>query len=83
MTFLQQIERIRYIHYLISSHSTGAPDNFAEKLNLSRRQMYNLLEELKDIGLDIAYSRIRRTFYYRYPVELKIEIKMEQLNNEI
>ena len=82
MTLLQQIERIRYMHHLINSNSTGVPDEFATKLNLSRRQLYHLLEELKDQGLEIAYSRMRRTFYYTSPVELKIEIKMQHLDED-
>ena len=81
MTILQQIERIRYMHHLISSNSTGVPDEFAGKLNLSRRQLYHLLEELKDLGLEIAYSRMQQTFYYINTVELKIEIKMQQLDD--
>ncbi len=81
MTILQQIERIRYIHHLINSNSTGVPDEFAKKLNLSRRQLYHLLEELKNLGLGIAYSRMQQTFYYTNPVELKIEIKMQQLDD--
>ena len=82
MTLLQQIERIKYMHHLINSNSTGVPDEFATKLNLSRRQLYHLLEELKDQGLEIAYSRMRRTFYYTSPVELKIEIKMQHLDED-
>ena len=59
MTLFQQIDRMKYIHYLIRTEATGNPNSFAEKLNLSRRQLYYTLEEFNDLGADIKYNRIK------------------------
>jgi DNA-binding transcriptional ArsR family regulator len=64
MNFFKTMNRLGLIHRLISKEITGSPDKFAERLNLSRRQFYNVLSELKDSGIIIKYSRIRQTFYY-------------------
>jgi predicted DNA-binding transcriptional regulator YafY len=64
MDFFKMMDRLSLIHRLISKEITGTPDKFAERLNLSRRQFYNVLAELKDDGIIIKYSRIRQTFYY-------------------
>ena len=79
MTLFQQIERIRYIHRLIRTESTGCPDRLAGRVHLSRRQLYNILEEIKDMGADIKYSRSRETFYYANPFVFQIEIEIKIL----
>ncbi|MDR3339491.1 MAG: hypothetical protein LBT25_05255 [Candidatus Symbiothrix sp.] len=56
MNFFDRIERVQRIHKLIRNESTGAPKEFAEKLHLRERQLYNLLEELKCYGADIRYN---------------------------
>ena len=80
MTLFQQIERMKYIHHLIRTQATGEPDNFAEKLNLSRRQLYNILGALQDFGAEIKYSRMQQTFYYELPFVLEINVKMQCLD---
>lgn len=80
MALFQQIDRMKYIHHLIRTCATGEPDIFSEKLGLSRRQLYNILEEIRDLGAEIKYSRMRQTFYYTYPFVLEIDVKMQLLN---
>lgn len=55
MNFIKQIERIKKIHLLIRTEKTGCPDVFAQKLKLSRRQLYNELEIIKN--LDAAQGK--------------------------
>jgi hypothetical protein len=81
MTLFQQIDRMKYIHYLVRAEATGDPDSFAKKLNLSRRQLYNLLGEFSDFGAEIKYSRIRQTFYSVSPFILKIDVKIKELDD--
>lgn len=64
MALFDIINRAERIHRLIRNESTGTPCEFADKVNLSRRQLYNLLEEFKDYGAEIKYDRIKESFYY-------------------
>ncbi|MDR0834758.1 MAG: HTH domain-containing protein [Candidatus Symbiothrix sp.] len=64
MTPFDIIKRLYDIHLCIKQENTGTPDEFAKKFHLSRRQLYNIIEELKDYGAVIEYSRIRQTFFY-------------------
>ena len=57
MEFIKQIERLQLLNKLVREKRTGSPDELAERLGLSRRQLYFYLEFLKDYGIDIAYSR--------------------------
>ncbi len=65
MQVIKQLNRLKKLDTLIQQAKTGAPDEFANRLGLSRSQLYNILEELKDLGAPIEYNRRLRSFYYR------------------
>uniref|UniRef100_UPI0040485234 HTH domain-containing protein n=1 Tax=Roseivirga sp. TaxID=1964215 RepID=UPI0040485234 len=75
---LKQIERIQRIHELIKKRATGTPKELALKLNLSERQIYNLLELMKALGAPITYSSKLYT-YCKLPFGL-IQLKLEFLS---
>ncbi|MDO5665838.1 MAG: hypothetical protein Q4G63_11365 [Bacteroidia bacterium] len=79
MTLFQQIDRINYIDSLIRAKRTGSPDVFSRKLRLSKRQLFNILEELRIEGLDIQYCRYRETYYYRGNKVLHISFVFQDL----
>lgn len=79
MKFIEQIERIQYLDKLIKKRSTGTPEELANRLGISRSQLYNIIGYLNDIGTEINYSRMRRTFYYESggkDVEINFSIKV-------
>jgi predicted DNA-binding transcriptional regulator YafY len=67
---LRQIERMQYIDQLIRLKSTGCPEDFAEKLGVSRRQLFNIIEELKILGAPIYYNKEYKSYCYEYQVRL-------------
>ncbi|MDR1373039.1 MAG: hypothetical protein LBJ17_08010 [Dysgonamonadaceae bacterium] len=69
-------DRMDYFHKLIQREATGTPCEFAEKMKLKRSQLFNIIDEFRDYGADIGYSRIRQTYFYRNDFEIKIEIRM-------
>ena len=77
MNFIKQIERLQLLNKLIQEQNTGSPEELAKRLNVSRRQLYNYLESLKDIGIEICYSRKYDTFYFGDRKKLKINFKFE------
>lgn len=82
MTLFQQIDRMKYIHRLISKERTGDPEHFAGKLTLSKRQLFNILEEMRILGLDIRYSKTRETYYYNGDNYLDISYSLRELSND-
>lgn len=72
MKAIQQLERLKRINEMIKAKSTGSPETLRNKLNISRRQLFKDLELFKDIGAEIAYSKIRESYYYPNGHELKI-----------
>jgi hypothetical protein len=61
---LERKTRLVEIHLLIKQGKTGKPIEFARKFHISRSQMYNIIDMLKDYGAIVKYSRKHRTFYY-------------------
>lgn len=79
MKFAEQIERIQYLDRLIKKRSTGTPEEMANKLGISRSQLYNLVSYLNDIGMNVKYSRTLKTFYYacgKKNIEINFSIKL-------
>jgi len=64
MNFLKQIERLKLLNKLIAQESTGTPEELANRLGLSKRQLYNQLESLKCLGVKIGYCKKQKTYYY-------------------
>lgn len=71
--------RLQQIDQLIRQKRTGNAEELAAKLNISRRQVYYWLEELKSYGLEIDYNRDLKSFVYRKPYEVTIAFTVKEL----
>jgi len=80
MLLFETIDRLSRIHRLIKREGTGTPDEFAERFNIKRRQLYNILDEFKDYGAEIRYSRIKNSFYYLNDFDVSVKISVNQLS---
>lgn len=81
MEFIRQIERLQLINKLIREERTGNPDELAIRLGISRRQLYVYLEYLKDMGLDIQFSRKQNSFVFACQKHVRIDWKFEILES--
>ena len=73
---IQHLERKKLMHRLISDKATGTPLEFAQKINCSRSQLYNIIESLKKDKAPIKYSKARETFYYDGRFDLIFEYSL-------
>lgn len=74
MLLFNEIRRLNRINYLIKHRATGTPDEFASKLNVSRRQLFNLLEVFNTMGAKVKYDRGYETYYYSGDYNLNITV---------
>jgi transcriptional antiterminator len=79
MNFIRQIERMQLLNKLIKEQRTGSPEDLAERLGVSRRQLYAYLEYMKDFGLEICFSRKLNSFVYCDELEMKIDLRIQVL----
>ena len=81
MKLEEQIERIRKLNKLIERECTGCPIELANQLGIQRSTLYESLDYLKSLGLDISYDRQNRTFYYKSNYKLEIYFSLKVLDN--
>lgn len=60
----KQISRIERLDDLIRRKSTGTPAELASKMGVSKRSIYDLMDELRAHGAIIQYNKFSRTYYY-------------------
>jgi len=82
MNFVKQIERIKKMHKLICSEKTGTPVVFARKLSLSRSQLYNELEVIKEFNAPLKYCKKRESFYYETSFDLIVNYSLKTIRND-
>jgi len=64
MSVIKYLNRLRRMDSLISKMATGTPVEFAEKIGVKRSTLFQHLQEMREIGVDIKYSNIRQSYYY-------------------
>jgi hypothetical protein len=73
MSLLKYIERLQRMDLLISMMSTGTPEEFAGKMGIKRSTLFQCLQEMRELGLDIKYSSFRQSYYYADNKRIKIK----------
>lgn len=66
---VKQVERIERLHLLIQRSATGTPLECAIRLDISKRQLYNVIELMREFGAPIYYNDIVKSYCYREEVE--------------
>lgn len=61
---IDYLERLKRLYNIIRLEHTGTMEDMAAKIHTSRRTVYNYLIELKSLGADIRFDRIRNTYYF-------------------
>ncbi|MGB3798400.1 MAG: hypothetical protein WA952_01225 [Lewinella sp.] len=69
----KQLERLRRMHALIKFNRTGRPDEFAERLGISKAGMYRMLAQMKEMGAPIYFDLERQSYGYYESVDLRID----------
>lgn len=70
MSIIRQIQRMKFIDLLVRKRATGNLETFAQKNRLSKRGLTDILQEMKDIGFPIKYSRRLNSYYYEEDGEM-------------
>lgn len=80
MNFIRKIERIQCMNKLIQQEKTGTPNELARRLGVCERQLYNLIESIRDMGIEIHYCKKRKTYTYRNIDSLMINFEFKPIN---
>ena len=75
MSFIKYVERLRRMDSLISMMATGNPEEFAEKIGVGRSTLFQHLQEMRKMGVDIKYSSTRQSYYYADGQRIKVKVE--------
>lgn len=64
MTLKEKMRLLQRAQELIRRKATGTPRELANRLEISERTWYRILEELKDTGLPVVYCKERQSYYF-------------------
>jgi len=60
----QYLNLLLQLDLFIRQKTTGSPPEFAQKMGISERSLYEYLKVLKDLGAPIRFSRQDHSYYY-------------------
>src|SRR5690606_13333029 len=75
MSLLKYIDRLKHMDDLIRRKATGGAEEFAEKLSISKTQLFEDLKEVKELGAPITLCSVRKRYQYEgsYRLVLRFE----------
>jgi hypothetical protein len=62
--YIDLFNRLEQIDFLISCRSTGNPKNFAKRIGVSERALYDTIILMKSLGAPIGYCKQKKTYFY-------------------
>ena len=79
MSTREIIEILRRMDQMIRMRSTGDPEDFASRLGVSERTMYNYLSLLKALGAPIRFSSGKESYEYYEDGRIGLEYEKKHI----
>lgn|SRR5688572_25290676 len=80
MSLIDHIYLLQRVHDRIAHKSTGTPKEFADRLGISERKLYRILEELRDLGAIITFNSDRLSYIYINDVSININLRIDHFD---
>lgn len=64
MWLIKYFDKIKRMDSLIARKATGNPNEFSEKLHLSKRSLMSYLQAMKSLGFPVKFDKERSTYFY-------------------
>lgn len=77
MRIIEKIEVIRRASALIDKETTGPAELFAKRIGTSRTCIFQLLEEIKELGVPIEYNHRKKSYCYTSDKKLIVNNPIE------
>jgi hypothetical protein len=67
---------------LIKEEKTETPEEFATRLGVSSSHRYRCIDEIKELGAPINFSRSRKTYYCEIDFEMKVSYSIQLITEQ-
>lgn len=68
MDIIEKLKQIERFDYLIRRKTTGTPKELSNKIQISERQVYNIINTMKNMGAPIYFCTFRQSYCYKQDV---------------
>ncbi len=75
MCFEERIQQMLFIHESIKKLKTGSYSDLAQKLDMSKSNVYRIFETLRGFGAEIEFDRTLNSYYYKNNFDIDFKIK--------
>lgn len=82
MQIIKQLELIERVDQLIRLNATGAPNQFAYRLGISKTKLYRILRIMKDMNAPLKYDDGLRSFIYEQDVRFSFGFQVNVSENK-
>ena len=65
MGYSDYLRKLAWLIELLKQENTGCSDCLATRLCVSKRTVFRYLDELRQKGADISFSKCKRTYYLK------------------
>ena len=73
MKFSEEAKLRERIHRLVHLKATGTPEQLANRIGVSKRNLYRIINDMREDGFPIIYDRHRERYYYEKEVVFEIK----------
>jgi predicted DNA-binding transcriptional regulator YafY len=74
MKLFEQLQQLERLDALIRKEGTGQPPQLAERLGVSERTVYSMLDVLRGFGAEIDYCRRRQSYCCRNKIKFDFKL---------
>lgn len=71
MSFISRVNQIEQLDSLIRRKGTGSARELASKLQISERNVFNLLDLMKSLGASIYFCKSSNSYCYKTNIRFK------------
>ena len=68
MNLIEKLELMQRLDALIRRKATGTPNQLSDRLSVSRRNVFNIINTMKDMGAPIYFCKTRNSYCYEQKV---------------
>ncbi|MEW7291260.1 HTH domain-containing protein [Aquimarina sp. 2304DJ70-9] len=80
-TIIQYIKLMERIDQLVRLQATGEPEDFAQRLGISKATLYRTIKTMKELNAPLEYDITLRSFVYRESVGFKFGFYEKELSH--
>ena len=81
MSLIENKHKLERLDQLIRLQATGSVQELATKMNTTKRTIFRIIKNLKEIGCPIYFNKSKNSYCYEYQGSLIIKFKAKEINN--